>query len=391
MARSISGVVTLEDQPFSTRVVAVSANDNPVVLNTTTSGEDGTYFMNVTPYTGEVMVYAVQDYGAAWVAGQALVVGDVIHPTSPNGYVFRVTVAGNTGSSEPTWPAQLTTINDGDVTYEGVRLLQPRINGYLTTELDSPSLPPVALFTGGNDGAWYDPSDKTSLFTDLAMTTPVENVDDVVAVMLDKSGNGNHATQSIPERRPVYKETDNGLGFLLFNEGFNGTSKISDGDFLACGNNIAPNSPYVADVVARSISPSSSISFTGVIIGNNLNDGGRPSSTIGFQGSNQIALTRGFGEFVGRYAAPTDTNVQKRRYLAEFGQSSGRVVSGGNEYTANLSSGSGSGVISIGDSSANSNSQSTQFELYQCIMYSPVYSGAVEPEIDSYMNFIVDI
>jgi hypothetical protein len=62
---------------------------------------------------------------------------------------------------------------------------------------------PLSLFSSGAPGAWYDPSDYTTLFQDAAGTTPVTAVEQTVGRMLDKSGNGNHATQSFPASRPT--------------------------------------------------------------------------------------------------------------------------------------------------------------------------------------------
>lgn len=73
----------------------------------------------------------------------------------------------------------------------------------------------LALFAGGKQGVWYDPSDKSSLFQDVAGTVPVTQDGDPVALMKDKSGNGNHATQSVSTSRPVYK-TDGILHWLAF-------------------------------------------------------------------------------------------------------------------------------------------------------------------------------
>lgn len=46
---------------------------------------------------------------------------------------------------------------------------------------------PLSLFSGGAPGAWYDPSDLTTLFQDSAGTTPVTAVEQPVGLMLDKS------------------------------------------------------------------------------------------------------------------------------------------------------------------------------------------------------------
>jgi len=46
---------------------------------------------------------------------------------------------------------------------------------------------PSSLFAAGEQGAWYDPSDYSTLFTDSAGTTPVTAVEQFVGLMLDKS------------------------------------------------------------------------------------------------------------------------------------------------------------------------------------------------------------
>jgi len=46
---------------------------------------------------------------------------------------------------------------------------------------------PADLFSAGEQGAWYDPSDFSTLFTDSAGTTPVTAVEQFVGLMLDKS------------------------------------------------------------------------------------------------------------------------------------------------------------------------------------------------------------
>lgn len=59
------------------------------------------------------------------------------------------------------------------------------------------------LFGSGQQGAWYDPSDMSTLFQDEAGTIPVTAVEQPVGRMLDKSGRGNHATQATTTKRPV--------------------------------------------------------------------------------------------------------------------------------------------------------------------------------------------
>ena len=73
---------------------------------------------------------------------------------------------------------------------------------------------PAALFTNGEAGAWFDPSDATTMFTDTAGTTQA-TVGDPVALIQDKSGNDWHLTQSTASKRPVLRE-DSGLYYLEF-------------------------------------------------------------------------------------------------------------------------------------------------------------------------------
>ena len=65
---------------------------------------------------------------------------------------------------------------------------------------------PLSLFAAGEQGAWYDPSDLSTLYHDAAGTTPVTAVEQRVGLMLDKSGRDNHAFQATTapnDKRPI--------------------------------------------------------------------------------------------------------------------------------------------------------------------------------------------
>lgn len=64
---------------------------------------------------------------------------------------------------------------------------------------------PGLLFRNGTQGAWFDPSDRATLFQDAAGTLPVTTDGDPVALMRDKSGNGNHARQAVAAARPTWR------------------------------------------------------------------------------------------------------------------------------------------------------------------------------------------
>ncbi|MBI1173374.1 hypothetical protein GC209_18455 [bacterium] len=75
---------------------------------------------------------------------------------------------------------------------------------------------PAALFAAGEQGAWYDPSDRATLFQDNAGTTPVTAAGQSVGRVLDKSGRGNHLVQITAAQRPTYQIDATGRPYLAF-------------------------------------------------------------------------------------------------------------------------------------------------------------------------------
>ena len=74
----------------------------------------------------------------------------------------------------------------------------------------------AGMFGSGEQGAWFDPSDLSTLYQDAAGTTPVTAVEQPVGRMLDKSGRGNHATQATTTSRPTLKQDASGKYYLSF-------------------------------------------------------------------------------------------------------------------------------------------------------------------------------
>lgn len=67
--------------------------------------------------TGVTVTYtAANSWGTPWAASTAFSAGDIVRPTSGNGYVYRAQNSGTSAGSEPTWP---TTLGD-EVTDSGV-------------------------------------------------------------------------------------------------------------------------------------------------------------------------------------------------------------------------------------------------------------------------------
>ena len=94
----------------------------------------------------------------------------------------------------------------------------------------SRSFAPGLLFGSGIQGVWYDPSDFSTMFQDVAGTTPVTAVGQSVALIRDKSGNGNHATQSVLASMPTLNVDAGGRYFLLF-DGSNDSMLTNNIDF----------------------------------------------------------------------------------------------------------------------------------------------------------------
>lgn len=96
---------------------------------------------------------------------------------------------------------------------------------------------PGQLFAAGEQGVWYDPSDFSTLFQDSAGTTPVTAIEQPVGRILDKSGRGNHASQSTTTSRPILRQEAGGQYYLAFdgtddwlstaNINFSATDKMS--------------------------------------------------------------------------------------------------------------------------------------------------------------------
>lgn len=113
---------------------------------------------------------------------------------------------------------------------------------------------PARLF-GATDTGWlYDPSDMSTLFQDAAGTTPVTAVGQPVGLMLDKSGRGNHRSQSVSLNRPTYARHPLGgiRNLLRFTEEFDNPAWA--GTVTVTPNvEVAPDGSTTADLLTAQV------------------------------------------------------------------------------------------------------------------------------------------
>jgi YD repeat-containing protein len=96
------------------------------------------------------------------------------------------------------------TVNDNVSTSYTYDKADNRVNVTVSGVLGNWS--PSILFGGGAQGAWYDPSDLSSMWQDSAGTTAAA-VNSPVGRINDKSGNGHHLTQSTSGKRPYLRQS----------------------------------------------------------------------------------------------------------------------------------------------------------------------------------------
>ncbi|WP_303495485.1 hypothetical protein [Neptunomonas phycophila] len=127
----VRGTVTKYNEPFELRVTAFTLSPTPELLGTASvDAETGEYEIDVAPYTGEVMVFAAMDYGRAFEPGYNVAEGQVIHPSTPNRFVYVAKNDGALGEIEPDWPL-FGELASGAVTLETKPMYEPLAGGYL--------------------------------------------------------------------------------------------------------------------------------------------------------------------------------------------------------------------------------------------------------------------
>jgi len=100
---------------------------------------------------------------------------------------------------------------------------------------------PLSLFAAGEQGAWYDPSDLTTLFQDSAGTTPVTALEQPVGLMLDKR-----------------------LGLVL------GSELVTNGDFSSGTTGWSASNGSITNSAGKGLFTKNAVGGAGIVIGSAL-------------------------------------------------------------------------------------------------------------------------
>lgn len=167
-----------------------------------------------------------------------------------------------------------------------------------------------SLFSKNEQGIWYDPSDLSTLYQDAAGTTPVTGVEQPVGRMLDKSGRGNHATQTTTASRPTLQQDASGKYYLSF-DGVDDYLSTGSIDFTATDKMTVLTADHSAyDNVIRVI--------TGLSHNVAANDGTFWLTAYDFASSaSSVAYLRGNLRGVGGYG-PDQRTLGVRRLVRSF-------------------------------------------------------------------------
>ena len=133
---------------------------------------------------------------------------------------------------------------------------------------------PIALFASGEEGAWYDPSDMSTMFQDVAGTTPVTAAGQPVGLILDKSKGltlGAELITTAPNNGTTYSFDTYTTDGLLITAASTNTSKLA-GAYWDLGS-LLPANTWVKLTITVSVSPGSLVPKI-VFVGNQTGAGG---------------------------------------------------------------------------------------------------------------------
>lgn len=149
LASRISGLVEIEGQPAARTLKAFTferltyyvdgqqITESKPLGQTVSDATTGQYEIILRKgFPREVFVVAFDDYGNAFSAGVSVQVGDRIHPSAPNGYIYDCTGSGTLPETEPVW-SQNTESDQlvGTASFRPKPFYRPMVHGPVSPEV----------------------------------------------------------------------------------------------------------------------------------------------------------------------------------------------------------------------------------------------------------------
>lgn len=99
-------------------------------INDGLSGADGSFSLKCGFYSDVVMVATYEPYGDLPAVNKGYVLGDIIHPVTPNGFRYLCTKAGNSGATLPPEPwSTSAALTIGAAIFTPDPVYQPQLHG----------------------------------------------------------------------------------------------------------------------------------------------------------------------------------------------------------------------------------------------------------------------
>ena len=123
-ALAVKGVTKIGGTPAS-RTVSIHSPVDFNMISKMKTQSDGSYLLSCGKYADHVAVLHHDEYGKLFSANSVYAIGDVIHPSTPNGYRYICTTAGTSAATEPTnWPT-VGTLTSGAAIFTAQPVYKP--------------------------------------------------------------------------------------------------------------------------------------------------------------------------------------------------------------------------------------------------------------------------
>lgn len=146
---------------------------------------------------------------------------------------------------------------------------------------------PRSLFAAGEQGVWLDPSDLSTLYQRTTDAAPNVGIGDPVGRILDKSGRGNHASQTTDGFRPTLQRDSAGRFYLAFD----GVDDLLTLPNSSMSNLQTANGPFLMAAAARRETSAAFGTIFGVANNTNATGSSNDAISINFATATQLSAT----------------------------------------------------------------------------------------------------